>query len=166
MNHEAEFRKLLSAHEDRQAVRGFRFIFQKLVSQNSLSHENELILAQGIVNMIALSELGRNEKNYIPDVNAMINSIVFDSNVVNLLQQIIISINQEFWMTACDYLNKLDALLKDALFTQVKNKCSQFLESKYNKLNQAQQRKQGQALNAEKIVQEVKGLVDKQQKLI
>ena len=37
--------------------------------------KQELIFAVGIINMIALSELGRNEKNYIPDVNAMINSI-------------------------------------------------------------------------------------------
>lgn len=43
------------------------------------------MLAVGIINMVALSELGRNEKNYIPDVNAMLNSLMQESSITSIL---------------------------------------------------------------------------------
>ena len=70
-----KFRELLQKDEDRQAVRAFRFLFQQFIQSEKLQKQEELIIALGILNMIALSELGRNEKNYIPDVNAMVNSL-------------------------------------------------------------------------------------------
>lgn len=75
MEKEQQFIELLNKGEDRQAVRLFRQIFSKYVQLDAFTPRQELIFTVGIVNMIALSELGRNEKNYIPDVNAMVNSI-------------------------------------------------------------------------------------------
>lgn len=57
--------------------------------------------------MIALSELGRNEKNYIPDVHAMLSSMMQESEIINLLQNLNQAINQGYWVTANDFLTKL-----------------------------------------------------------
>ena len=69
-------------------------------------------------------------------------------------------------MTANDLLEMMQKMFSDQLFDQVKEKCSQFLVNKHKKLQQNIQKKNGQLINAEKVVTEVKELVDKQQRLI
>lgn len=57
--------------------------------------------------MIALSELGRNEKNYIPDVNAMVNSLG-ESVVAERARKILDAINQRCWRTAVTEVKELE----------------------------------------------------------
>lgn len=57
--------------------------------------------------MIALSELGRNEKNYIPDANTMITSLS-RSNTVERIEKILDSINQRYWRTAANEVKELE----------------------------------------------------------
>lgn len=84
--------------------------------------------------MIALSDLGRNEKNYLPDAHAMLNSINSDSPIIQDLKNLLLSIMSDFWDAARESLHKVHNMVIADFTTFVFDKCELYINQNLAKL--------------------------------